>query len=280
MKNSVLLLACSLVAASTLETRAASYQVVFPPGYTPFCNQLDKAFPATNIVGELFNKAPPDQTRILKWYITSYDVVPNRWDSDTGWDTVDEPLNPGEGAFFFNPFSTPFTNTFTGNPHTPVLPVSLTPGQMYFLSDQTVEVGTYESIVGTSPVEGSTVYIYTNQASLTNFSAWDVRTFQHGAWSPSPPGIPIGMAAFFMINTNLSASVTPPTISGLAILGNNVKFQFNAESNRTYAVEYRTAFGDAGWQILTNIPAQPAATNIQVSDPATGPSRFYRIRTP
>ena len=78
----------------------------------------------------------------------------------------------------------------------------------------------------------------------------------------------------------IAAQPTPPMISQLAIVANQFQFSFDAESNRTYAVEFRAALDTGNWLTLTNIPARLSATIITVDD-AIGPdNRWYRIRTP
>jgi hypothetical protein len=72
----------------------------------------------------------------------------------------------------------------------------------------------------------------------------------------------------------------PPVIGNLALVANQIRFSFNIESNRTYAVEFRPALDNSIWTSLTNIPAQPAAATISVTDPVSGTNRFYRVRTP
>jgi hypothetical protein len=64
------------------------------------------------------------------------------------------------------------------------------------------------------------------------------------------------------------------------LTGNQIRFSFNAESNRTYAVEFRSAVDTGTWGTLTNIQAQPAPATIDVADTISGVDRFYRIRTP
>jgi len=79
---------------------------------------------------------------------------------------------------------------------------------------------------------------------------------------------------------NQPPPATPPTIASLALAGNQIHFSFPAESNRTYAVEFRAVIDNTNWATLTNIPALPAAATIDVSDITTGTNRFYRVRTP
>jgi hypothetical protein len=72
----------------------------------------------------------------------------------------------------------------------------------------------------------------------------------------------------------------PPKISMMKVQSGQVGFSFDAESNRTYAVEYRDSLSAGSWQVLTNIPAQPVAALISISDDLNPGSRFYRVRTP
>ncbi|MBI5774611.1 MAG: SBBP repeat-containing protein [Verrucomicrobia bacterium] len=58
------------------------------------------------------------------------------------------------------------------------------------------------------------------------------------------------------------------------------RFQFNADANLTYAVEFRDAASTTNWVTLTNLPAQPAATNLTFTNAITSPARLYRVRTP
>ncbi|MDB6026546.1 MAG: domain containing protein [Verrucomicrobiales bacterium] len=72
-----------------------------------------------------------------------------------------------------------------------------------------------------------------------------------------------------------------PVISQLIRTNNQLRFTFNAESNRTYAVEVRpNDIGTNSWSVLTNFPASLTATNFLVADPITSTNRFYRVRTP
>jgi len=71
-----------------------------------------------------------------------------------------------------------------------------------------------------------------------------------------------------------------PTLTLLPPLANQFRFSFNAESNRTYTVEYADALPSTNWSVLTNIPAQPVPTNFVVSTPFTSSNRFYRVWTP
>ncbi len=55
---------------------------------------------------------------------------------------------------------------------------------------------------------------------------------------------------------------------------------FNAASNKTYTVEYKTNLSSASWTFLQSVPAGLNRT-VQITNSAAGPAnRFYRVRTP
>jgi hypothetical protein len=56
--------------------------------------------------------------------------------------------------------------------------------------------------------------------------------------------------------------------------------EFNAVSNRTYAVQFRDVLGAGNWTNLIGIVAQPTNRLESIIDPAARPSRFYRLVTP
>jgi hypothetical protein len=55
-------------------------------------------------------------------------------------------------------------------------------------------------------------------------------------------------------------------------------FEFSAEMGQNYTVEYADTLPSSNWQTLTTITGD--GTTRTVSDPASLPSRFYRVRTP
>lgn len=74
--------------------------------------------------------------------------------------------------------------------------------------------------------------------------------------------------------------VVPPVLSGPTQVGNEIQFSFNAQSNRTYAVEFRDTLGNANWNVLTNIPALSEDATIHVTNGITSNERYFRARTP
>ena len=96
---------------------------------------------------------------------------------------------------------------------------------------------------------------------------------------------------FTVVVTNVAGSITsspvatltvlapePPAISTVRQLGGQFIFTFTPVAGLTNTVLTNGVFAAAGWSVLTNVPA-PATTNIiTISDPATGPARFYRVQ--
>ena len=72
----------------------------------------------------------------------------------------------------------------------------------------------------------------------------------------------------------------PPRLSQTTLLGDQVTFQFGAEAQRAYVVEFNDTMGSTNWLTLTNIIAQPGPTNITVFDSASASQRFYRVKSP
>jgi hypothetical protein len=87
-------------------------------------------------------------------------------------------------------------------------------------------------------------------------------------------------AAAPTLTIEYSLPATPPALVILSSSTGNFRFRFNAESNRTYAVEFTGGFPATSWSALTNIPALPAPANVVVASPFTTSNRLYRVRTP
>src|SRR5690606_24033763 len=55
---------------------------------------------------------------------------------------------------------------------------------------------------------------------------------------------------------------------------------FTAQSNKSYTVCYKNSPTDAAWIPLENVAPAVGVRAITVTDPYTGPKRFYRVVTP
>jgi len=78
---------------------------------------------------------------------------------------------------------------------------------------------------------------------------------------------------------SLEGSVTPTLriLNPHAVSG-SLAFELSTEAGRTYTVEYADTLPSSNWQPLTTITGD--GTTMSVSDPASFPARFYRVRTP
>jgi hypothetical protein len=65
----------------------------------------------------------------------------------------------------------------------------------------------------------------------------------------------------------------------LAVDGSSV-LEFRAAAHRSYTIEYRVTLGSGAWTPLIHLDAAPTNLVWQITDPAPGQTRFYRVRTP
>jgi hypothetical protein len=83
-----------------------------------------------------------------------------------------------------------------------------------------------------------------------------------------------------LVNYTVATPAMPATIFGEALVGNAIRFSFNAQSNLTYAVESLDTLGSTNWTVLTSIAAQPTNTVINVTNTISSSERYFRVRTP
>jgi hypothetical protein len=79
---------------------------------------------------------------------------------------------------------------------------------------------------------------------------------------------------------NTPAPPTRPTITGTTLEAGTIQFSFNAESNRTYTVQFRDSLTGSDWSTLTTIPASPTDTLVRITNSLDGKEGFFRVRTP
>jgi len=80
---------------------------------------------------------------------------------------------------------------------------------------------------------------------------------------------------------DLVIEYVPPRIDLPAVSNGQFVFAFAAQSNQSYAVEFRSSLSPLdAWSTLTNFDAMPVATNLVVSESITDRQRFYRLRLP
>lgn len=103
-------------------------------------------------------------------------------------------------------------------------------------------------------------------------------TIRRFAGRTSPANAPVLVVDYSLTAPPLPA--VPPVLSGLVQVGNEIQFSFDAQSNRTYAVEFRDTLGFTNWSVLTNIPALPEDATIHITNGIAGSERYFRARTP
>ncbi len=78
---------------------------------------------------------------------------------------------------------------------------------------------------------------------------------------------------------SLQGAIVPPLqILNPHVASGSLMFEFSTEAGQTYTVEYADTLPSNNWQTLTTLTGD--GTIKTVSDPASLPARFYRVRTP
>lgn len=72
----------------------------------------------------------------------------------------------------------------------------------------------------------------------------------------------------------------PPVIVDVRVVDGQFQFSFEAQAGFPYTVEARSMVGDGEWMVVMTSPAQAADMVLDVSDPISPGSRFYRVRSP
>ena len=147
-----------LISLALLVKSSFAYTILVPQEHWfAIANQLDQD---GNTLDEILPDVPAN-TVLCKWDCATQDFGPlYKFSALTlRWNPGGGTLVPGEGAFLFlnGTLPDPYPLTFTGTPHTPVLPALLPCGCGAFslLSRQTDDVGTYENITGRLAQEGA-----------------------------------------------------------------------------------------------------------------------------
>jgi hypothetical protein len=191
-----------------------SYTVTIPSGYSLIANQVDTG---GNTLKEIFPNGPPGAV-IYKWDSKACSYVASTFDDITLSWTPNITLNPGEGAWFYNP-GPPFSHTYTGCAHTPVLPITLPTNCCALVSAQTNVVGTISNIVGMPLPDGTAVYIWNGNsfvvyyADSTSPTGWT----DAGGNPVTPPTVGVGQSLWICCPTcpppGLPGGCVPPKIT-------------------------------------------------------------------
>ncbi len=93
-----------------------------------------------------------------------------------------------------------------------------------------------------------------------------------------------GQVVLELLNSRLGdfrgtvARASAPTIAQSSRPGSTMKMVFQAEAPYQYTVEYFNGLADTNTVALTNVTALSQPFEATVSDPASAPARFYRLR--
>jgi hypothetical protein len=83
----------------------------------------------------------------------------------------------------------------------------------------------------------------------------------------------------FLAGTNPEAAASRLWLQTLPGAG-GLAFTFEAVSNRSYTVQYRTSFTTGSWVHLSNFVTAPTNRTVEITNTTGDPARFYRIVTP
>jgi hypothetical protein len=165
--------------------------VTVPPGYSLIANQLKAA---SSKVSDLLTGVPGG-TKIFKFDNAKNAYVVNGYDSDfQAWDSTTMTLDPGEGAFIFNPSKTAsFNVTFVGE--VPQGDVSINiPAGYSIISSKVPQAGGLDTL-GYVPAASDAIFRFDNAKNAYSVYRYDA-DFQ--AWDPGTPSVNVGESFFIL----------------------------------------------------------------------------------
>lgn len=174
---------------STKDDCECSYDLTLQPGYTLIANHCDHK--GGNHLSKVFPEVP-EGSEVQTWDPKRQDWYPKIARYKNGHWAPNLKLNPGEGAFFYNPGEEAATVRVCGSHHQFVPPEIPGPG-WYLLSMQEPAVGSYEAIVGRDPNVDDAVYKWTGYSWVSYIY------LGKGLWEPEPPSISIGESVLIYI---------------------------------------------------------------------------------
>ena len=208
---------------------------------------------------------PPSYPTFLDYL----DVFSETWNCETCVWCV------GDGLFIRTAQTHVFNYTFEGNPRTPSGRIAKIPaGGALLLGAETLTNGTYEIVIGAAPTEGVQVYRFnatTNYPDAFHFGPpeYNVYTFNNGEWSPLPPVLNIGEAAWFR---------APPPTLGIRATNNTVVLSWPTNAI-PFTLESATQFGSPTSWSAVGIPIVTNSDLQTVTVPSTtAETRLFRLR--
>ena len=202
-------------AAAALAVAACTYSVSAPPGFSMIANQCNSTLAGGNTLNNVL-PAVPNGSQIIKWNNTTQTWEPTATFNAGSW-TPPTTLNPGSGAYFYNPTASAITLNFSGNLPTPVLPLTLPPSGCCIVSRQTPLPADVTDILGNSPQDQDVVYQFVNPPGSWSVHVYDASI---GGWSPTDPMAKVGESIWIcrgstnsLPNLPCHPDTTPPVIN-------------------------------------------------------------------
>ena len=209
-----------------------SYSITVPSGYSMIANQCDSAGVGGNLLNNVF-PGVPNGCKIYTFNKVGQVFNPPAVFSGGVW-SPNYTLNPGEGAFFYNPTASPLTLNISGNAHTPMLPLVLPPTGCCIVSRQVPLAGGYMDIVGLAPQAGDVVYRFdpvTKSYLVYTFDDLDL------IWLPMDPMANVGESVWICrggaVPSPCVPDLTPPSVQCVPLAGPgcNDAYQLLANDN-------------------------------------------------
>jgi hypothetical protein len=139
-----------------------------------------------------------------------------------------------------------------------------------------------------------TVAIFTSARLMTDIQSWLDQPEANFGWLLMALNEPAGTGKRIASRENANESARPLLtieytvdetpeqlrIFDTALIGDQIRFSFQADSNRPYAVESRSEVATGGWEVLQNFPAQETGTTMHFTNSISSAESYFRVSTP
>jgi hypothetical protein len=259
-------LGCLGLLAQCSQAATCNYSIAIPQNWSMIANQCDN--PSGNTLNNVF-PAVPAGSKIIKWNNQVQAWGPISIFSGGIW-SPNQTLDPGEGAFFFNP-GAPFSLNVSGNPHTPLLPLVLPPNGCCIVSRQEPLTGGFTDIIGLPPQDGDAVWqyqspqgIYLQDVYFEVLGGWD------GDSGGNEPMASVGESVWICRGGNPSQ---PPECDPIVITQQPTNTSVTISTNMTNCVTFSvvaTGTAPLGYQWCSNgVPIAGATSSSYTLCPVT-----------
>ena len=226
------MIAVGVIVVMATRIHGASYTITAAPGWNLIANQLNSD--SGNVIRNIILR-PPLGSQLQRFNLSthSFDTLETYKQqlltAIQAWSPGTNILNPGDGLYFYNPSDKNLTLSFSGIPHSPVLPLNIGPG-LALVARQTNDVATLKDILGFSPSTLTAVYRFIpglgQDPTVFTSSNYTIYAFSGRTWI-TPPGAPpvfnVGESVWITTNGSLPVIQRHP-ISRTLCAGGEVVF--------------------------------------------------------